>query len=275
MERAQERRRHAFVYHESAVQEPNGAPSLGPWCRAAGIRGDDVPVTSVETPVGSKAPGPSLRLSIVLIVAGVALMIPTLIAGIVPIVHAVGSPSRFEAPGLARMHLGKGTFLIYEDTGATSIGSAFSNNDNGVTFTTDDVKVTAADGTKIDVFERGSTIESVTTGGDRFVGAVRFRTPSAGEYTVQVGSTQQTSYLVARPLTDTIQSVLIWFLLAGAGGIVVVVGIVLLIVGSVRRGRTHRALAVASAVPAGWHPDPSGARQWRYWDGYRWTDHVQ
>lgn len=231
-------------------------------------------MTSIEAPAGPKAPGPGLRLSIVLIVAGVALMIPTLIAGIVPIVHAVGSPSRFEAPGLAHLHLGKGTFLIYEDTGATSIGSAFSNDDN-VTFTTGDVKVTAADGTTVDVFERGSTVESLTTGGDRFVGAVRFRTPSTGEYTVQVSNTRETSFLVARPLTDTIQSVLIWFLLAGAGVIVVVVGIVLLIVGSVRRGRMQRAFAYASAVPAGWHPDPSGARQWRYWDGYRWTDHVQ
>ncbi len=27
-------------------------------------------------------------------------------------------------------------------------------------------------------------------------------------------------------------------------------------------------------APAAWHPDPSGARQLRYWDGLRWTDHV-
>lgn len=28
------------------------------------------------------------------------------------------------------------------------------------------------------------------------------------------------------------------------------------------------------AVPPGWHPDPSGAHHWRWWDGYRWTGHV-
>ncbi|MET3468293.1 DUF2510 domain-containing protein [Microbacterium sp. 1262] len=27
-------------------------------------------------------------------------------------------------------------------------------------------------------------------------------------------------------------------------------------------------------APAGWHPDPSGQQQLRYWDGQRWTDHV-
>ena len=32
--------------------------------------------------------------------------------------------------------------------------------------------------------------------------------------------------------------------------------------------------AVAMAAPPGWHPDPSGANQWRWWDGYRWTEHV-
>jgi hypothetical protein len=27
-------------------------------------------------------------------------------------------------------------------------------------------------------------------------------------------------------------------------------------------------------VPPGWHPDPGGANQWRWWDGQRWTEHV-
>jgi Protein of unknown function (DUF2510)/Type II CAAX prenyl endopeptidase Rce1-like len=44
------------------------------------------------------------------------------------------------------------------------------------------------------------------------------------------------------------------------------------------RGDRKRAvvqnLAVGFAVPPGWHPDPSGVNQWRWWDGYRWTEHV-
>ena len=27
-------------------------------------------------------------------------------------------------------------------------------------------------------------------------------------------------------------------------------------------------------IPPGWHPDPSGTHDWRWWDGYNWTDHV-
>ncbi len=27
-------------------------------------------------------------------------------------------------------------------------------------------------------------------------------------------------------------------------------------------------------IPAGWHPDPQGRHEMRYWDGAKWTDHV-
>jgi hypothetical protein len=30
----------------------------------------------------------------------------------------------------------------------------------------------------------------------------------------------------------------------------------------------------AAGPPAGWHPDPSGKYQHRWWDGQRWTAHV-
>lgn len=33
--------------------------------------------------------------------------------------------------------------------------------------------------------------------------------------------------------------------------------------------------SAAPAVPAGWHPDPSGRHQYRWWAGSVWTDAVQ
>src|SRR3954447_7646864 len=31
---------------------------------------------------------------------------------------------------------------------------------------------------------------------------------------------------------------------------------------------------MSDAAPAGWHPDPRGRHEHRYWDGSQWTDHV-
>jgi hypothetical protein len=227
-----------------------------------------------ETPNAARHPGPSLRVAIALIVAGIAIAIPTFIAGIVPIVRTITSPVRFDAPNTVRMHLGKGTYMVYEDTGRDSIGSAFSSPGT-VTITPGDVTVSTVDETNIEVYDRGKGRETITNGGDRFVGAARFTTPAAGDYTVSVRSAARKAILIARPFRDTIESVVGWFALTGVGGIALCAGVVLLIVGSVRRGRARNALAYAAATSPGWHPDPWGSGRWRYWDGYRWTEHVQ
>lgn len=40
------------------------------------------------------------------------------------------------------------------------------------------------------------------------------------------------------------------------------------------RGRSEAVAKPADFVPAGWHTDPSGRHELRYWDGSDWTDHV-
>jgi hypothetical protein len=70
-------------------------------------------MTGVWTPTPARPPGPSLRLSIILVVAGLALAIPTFIAGVVPIIRNVTTSARFEVPNQVRVHLGEGTYMLY------------------------------------------------------------------------------------------------------------------------------------------------------------------
>ena len=39
-------------------------------------------------------------------------------------------------------------------------------------------------------------------------------------------------------------------------------------------GRAGGAVGPAAASPAGWHPDPAGRHEHRYWNGSRWTEHA-
>jgi hypothetical protein len=213
-------------------------------------------------------------MAIALMIAGIAIAIPTFIAGVVPVVRTMRGTIRFDAPSTVRVHLRKATYMVYEDTGRSSIGSPFSSPGN-VTIGPGDVTVSAADNTNVEVYDRGTVRETLSSRGDRFVGAARFTTPTSGDYTISVRSPAPKAFLIARPLSDTIGSVVGWFALAGFGGVVLLVGVVLLIVGSVRRGRARNALVHVAPPAPGWHPDPWGTGRWRYWDGYRWTEHVQ
>jgi hypothetical protein len=234
--------------------------------------GEDERMTAPALAPSPKPPGPSLRISIAFIIVGAALAIPTFIAGVVPIVRAVRSPIRFEVPGRAQMHLEHGDYMLYEDKGAASIGNAFSQDDS-VTIMPEDVTVTAPDGTSVVVRDRGSFVETISINGRRYVSAVRFTAPATGEYVVGVTGTAVGHALVAHPLGSIARRSAGWFALAGLGVVIVVIGVVLLIVGAVRRGRSR--VPAYAATPPGWHPDPWGFGRWRYWDGARWTEHVQ
>ena len=231
-------------------------------------------MTETAEPLTPRPPGPSLRLSLVLVVAGLALAVPTLIAGIAPIVRTVTTSNRYAVPGEIRVHLNRGNYMVFEHRGTNSIGSAFSNDDT-VTISPRDVTVTSGAGVSVPVRDRGSIRETLDNNGDRYVGAARFTAPAAGDYVIDVRGASATTVLIAHPLTDTVRSALGWFALTFVGGVACIVGIVLLIVGSVRRGRMRTATAYVPPVPPGWHPDPGGSGRFRYWDGYRWTEHLQ
>src|SRR2546423_10074618 len=112
---------------------------------------------TVEAP--PKKPGPALWLS--LTVMGVALVVGvvSVVMFARPFVKTFADSPRFTTPGQFNVHLGKGTYLLYDRFGA---GLA-----------PEQVSVAAPSGAQLSV-DAPSNRETITRRGSDFTGAVRF-----------------------------------------------------------------------------------------------------
>jgi hypothetical protein len=212
----------------------------------------------------SRSPGPPLIISIVVLVAGFVTAVTGGIGAAVSVARDIGTINGL--PAVVERHLRPGAYDVYQAAPTT--------------LTASDVSVTGPDGEDIPALRaQPSTIDF----GEKYVAVVKFIANSSGDYTVVIRSTaaQGGDVLIARSDGNLFHAPAAWLSVLGAGGLVSVIGLILLIVGITRRDRATRMsrLAVASPsgpilVPPGWYPDPGGTAHYRWWDGAKWTEHT-
>jgi hypothetical protein len=185
------------------------------------------PLSPEEVAIRKKAVRPRLAPAIVVLIAGALVVTAAFGFGIRELVDRLSDSVTFDVPGAATMHLDGGRYAVYLDAN-------FSNritvkDSNGVSLVVDDV----------------DPDEHVTKNGTSFASAAEFTAPRPGDYVVTVTTTSQglrdVRALVTHPIGDTGRKLAPYGLVALAGGIVFIIGVVLLIVGTVRRDKARYA----------------------------------
>lgn len=193
-------------------------------------------------PYGGRPPGPNFTLSLLILLIGIGLGITSAVGIGTTVVHALNGIKVLTTPGQLSDQLSAGTYVVYELEGlSTNVNSPATTTPQitPVVIRPADVTVTSSSGQTLTVIPTGSGV-TVTKQAQSYSAAVQFNVPVSGTYEIAVHTSQPSEVLIAQPIGRTLRTLLKWVIPGAVGGLVVVVGIILLIVGSVRRGRARR-----------------------------------
>lgn len=205
----------------------------------------------------TKRPGPTLRLAIPVLVIGVLTLIMGAAAWGISGFGGLRNDRVLTTPGTEAITCDAGTYVVYQLTGSTMSGFAFSIAKNGFpTLIPSEVMVADADGHQLPPHE-DENAETITRGSLIYTGAVTFAVHRAGRYVIEIAPPIRTEVIVAPSVAGLFFSHWPWLVTAGAGFLAGAVGSILLVVGLIRRRKaSERAYRWPQSYPppGGWAP---------------------
>lgn len=230
------------------------------------------PAPSPATAATEKPKGAAgIWIGVVVIIVGIVLGIVLVVAGAKSLVDGYDDLQRvpIQGGGLVRIE-DTGTQKIYAERPSTQGGSSFSTNTFSGFAPNVAVRVIGPDGGDVTVNTSGST-ETYTVNGREGVSIGQFDAATEGEYRI-VTRTEDAGSGVGGYTTIAVGTGLelsgIGAILGGVfgGGLIVLIGIVLVIVFAVRRSRSKKRIAQASAPYPGSYGGPGAG--WPAAPGY-------
>ncbi len=194
----------------------------------------------IVTAPPSRAGRVPLVLGIVFIVLGVLGGIGSVVGLVSAAVKASDAltSSVYSTPMDQQLQLTPGSYLVYERVDAPLDGGSFQG-----TLTSSDVSVTGPDGSALAVSDP-TLLEYVKRGGVRYDSAAAFEVPTAGTYDVKISGDQATHVIVGHRIASIVTQAGPWVGGVALFALLFVAGVILLIVGLVKRSRARKAQQV-------------------------------
>jgi hypothetical protein len=171
---------------------------------------------------------------------GAALGVLSVVMVTLPLLRLVRNAPSVTTPGSVTVYLHKGLYKVFEPTGTATAGPAPAVSSSGVTtISARDVNVSTSDGRPVPVSDARAD-EVISRGRRHYASAVAFRVSAPGAYTVRIGAARGDA-VISRSLADAVRSRVGWLAGIPVGGLLFLIGLVLLVVGIVRRSNARRA----------------------------------